>query len=121
MFDLEAPASGNVAGLLPAPVTAAPGLPPPPQGAPPVSLANDPAPPPPAPVLKPAGRVSIPVSFPLDGTVHRFRKINDHAALTLALKAPVQGSFSSRWLATGLLAAGLGILWLVNRKTRRRV
>ncbi len=29
---------------------------------------------------------------------------------------PVSRSTSSRWLAAGLLAAGLGVLWLVNRK-----
>ena len=82
------------------------------------------APPPPAlttsapPVLKPAGRLSIPVNFPLDGTVHRFRKVNDRATLALTI-APVSRSTSSRWLAGSLLAGGLGVLWLVNRKGRK--
>jgi hypothetical protein len=77
------------------------------------------APPTPPPMLKPAGRVSIPVTFPLDGTVHRFRKVNDGASLHVTMK-PVSRNRSSRWLAAGLLATGLGMLWLANRAAKRR-
>jgi len=103
------PVSGLPPGPADVPLTASDDSPPPAEPA-----VRAPAPP---PMLKPAGRVSIPVSFPVDGTVHRFRKVNDRAELSLTMK-PVSRSTSSRWLAGGLLAAGLGILWLVNRKQR---
>ena len=109
------PSTAPASGLLPAPADALATA----NVAPPPSAPQAiPAPAPP-PVLKPAGRVSIPVSFPVEGTVHRFRKVNDRAELSLTMK-PVSRSTSSRWLAAGLLAAGLGVLWLVNRKGRRR-
>lgn len=71
------------------------------------------------PMLKPAGRVSLPVTFPLDGTVHRFRKVNDGAALHLTLK-PASRATGTRWLAACLLAGGLGVLWIVQRVRNRR-
>ena len=87
----------------------------------PAPAASTPPPPPAmpaAPVLKPAGRVSIPVSFPVDGQVHRFRKVNDRAELSLTIK-PVSRSTNSRWLAAGVLGAGLAVLWLANRTARK--
>jgi len=108
-------ATTPLAGLLPAP--ALPPATPFPEAATATPVA---APPPPAPpVLKPAGRVSIPVFLAEEGTVHRFRKVNDRASLSLTIK-PLSRSTSSRWLAAGVLAAGMGVLWLVNRKGRKR-
>jgi hypothetical protein len=72
-----------------------------------------------APVLKPAGRVSIPVRLFEEGTVHRFRKVNDRAALNLTIK-PLSRSTASRWQAAVVLAAGLGGLWLANRLMVKR-
>ena len=85
-----------------------------------IQMAANAAPVPAAPaVMKPAGRVSIPVTFPLDGTVHRFRKVNDGASLRVTMKTVTRGH-SSRWLAGGLLAGGLGLLWLVQRLAQRK-
>ena len=85
-----------------------------------IQMAANAAPVPAAPaVMKPAGRVSIAVTFPLDGTVHRFRKVNDGASLRVTMKTVTRGH-SSRWLAGGLLAGGLGLLWLVQRLAQRK-
>lgn len=71
------------------------------------------------PLLKPAGRVSIPITFSAGGTVHRFRKVNDRAALTMTIK-PLARSTSSRWIAGIVLAAGVGALWVTDRLTHRK-
>jgi hypothetical protein len=75
------------------------------------------------PQLKPAGRVSLVVNVPMEGTVYHFRKLKDHAILDITLKKnwrPRQ--ISALWtLAIGaLLLFAVGWLASLGRSHRAR-
>ena len=64
------------------------------------------------PQLKPVGRVSLAVEVPLEGTVHHFRKLKDHALIELTVIKPMESNQTSAlWM---LLIGGAilgGIEW----------
>ncbi len=64
------------------------------------------------PQLKPVGRVSLAVEVPLEGTVHHFRKLKDHALIELTVIKPMESrQTSALWM---LLIGGAilgGIEW----------
>jgi len=67
--------------------------------------------------LKPVGRVSLAVTVPLQGTVHHFRKIKDHARIDMKVTRPWA---DNQKVALGVLLAGgllLFAIGLLRRKT----
>ncbi len=69
------------------------------------------------PQLKSVGRVSLAVDVPLEGTVHHFRKLKDHAKLELTVAKPLdQRQTGALWT----LGIGLAILALVSAVKRIR-
>jgi hypothetical protein len=59
------------------------------------------------PQLKPVGRVSLAVEVPLEGTVHHFRKLKDHALIELTVIKPMESRQTS---AIWMLVIGGAIL-----------
>jgi autotransporter-associated beta strand protein len=59
------------------------------------------------PQLKPVGRVSLAVEVPLEGTVHHFRKLKDHALIELTVIKPMESRQTS---ALWMLVIGGAIL-----------
>jgi hypothetical protein len=66
------------------------------------------------PQLKPVGRVSLAVEVPLEGTVHHFRKLKDHALIELTVIKPMESrQTSALWmlvLGGAILGGVAGIL-----------
>lgn len=75
------------------------------------------------PQLKPVGRVSLPVTVPLEGTVHHFRKLKDHAKLELVVGKPLESrQASAMWtffIGAALLGAVAGLRKWRSRKLAR--
>ena len=67
--------------------------------------------------LRPTGRRALGIDLPLDGTVHHFSKLKDHAVLEIEIQRFGDPKTTSRLL---YLAGGL-LLWLViGWKTKKR-
>ena len=67
--------------------------------------------------LRPTGRRALGIDLPLDGTVHHFSKLKDHAVLEIEIKRFGDPKTTSRLLG---LVGGL-LLWLViGWKLKRR-
>ena len=71
--------------------------------------------------LRPAGRVSLPVNFPITTSLTYFKKVKDHANLTISA-VTTEGDQGTRFSAAIKLAVAIVILFLVNalRKARHR-
>lgn len=66
--------------------------------------------------LRPTGRRALSIDLPLDGTVHHFSKLKDHAVLTVEIERLGDGKTAGR---IGFLVAGM-LLWLgIGWKTRK--
>ena len=71
---------------------------------------------PPTQRFKPVGRVSLDVNFPTDGKHYHFKKLKDHAKLTLEIE---QASSVDRPAVLGGMALCLGLVILSNFLLRR--
>lgn len=67
--------------------------------------------------LHSAGRVSLAVDFPEEGQVYHFKKIKAEARVTLLGARPER---FRRVIWLGVLLAGVGLVWLIRRRLRRR-
>ena len=65
----------------------------------------------PPPQLKPVGRVSLAVEVPLEGTVHHFRKLKDHAKLDLTIAKPMEPHQTN---ALWTLIIGLAVVAVIS-------
>jgi autotransporter-associated beta strand protein len=65
----------------------------------------------PPPQLKPVGRVSLAVEVPLEGTVHHFRKLKDHAKLDLTIAKPMEARQTN---ALWTLIIGLSVVAAIS-------
>jgi hypothetical protein len=70
------------------------------------------------PQLKPVGRVSLAVDVPLEGTVHHFRKLKDHAKLDLKIDKPMDARQSG---ALWTLVVGVVLLALISAAKKIRL
>jgi autotransporter-associated beta strand protein len=70
------------------------------------------------PQLKPVGRVSLAVEVPLEGTVHHFRKLKDHAKLDLKIDKPMDARQSG---ALWTLVVGIVLLMLISAAKKIRL
>lgn len=66
--------------------------------------------------FKPVGRVSLDVDFPTDGKIYHFKKLKDHAVLTLEVNEPTTGN---RTVTLGWLLLCLAFVLLGNRFCHR--
>ena len=74
-----------------------------------------------SPKLRPAGRVSLPMDFPVTTSLVHFKKVKDHAALTLTATQTADDSRPRLGSAAMLGGAMLGWLFLnALRKSRSR-
>ena len=73
-----------------------------------------------AAALRPTGRRALEITLPMDGTVHHFSKLKDHAVLEIEIERVGDAKTAGRLLClTGGLLLWLGVWWWTAKRKQK--